>query len=198
MKKLSIRQRFMMCTYPLLIQFPLLSGKGKKILHNRSAVLPPVSFYTLKVLANDGTTIDLGTCRGKKVMIINLASDCGFTPQYDELEKLHRRYHDCLVLLGCPSNDFGGQEPGSDAAIAQFCRLYFDVSFQLLKKASVLPPGQHPLYQWLTDPAQNGWNAQLPSWNFCKYLVDEKGQLMHFFSSTVSPLDPAVIEAVRS
>src|SRR6185295_11779982 len=111
----------------------------------------------------------------------NVASNCGFTGQYDELEKLYKSYGDELVILGFPANDFKEQEKGTDEEILQFCKVNFGVTFPLFQKHSVLKPNQGAVYKWLTDPLENGWNVQQPTWNFCKYIVDETGNLKAFF-----------------
>lgn len=154
------------------------------------------SIYDLKLKALDGKEIDFHQYQGKKLLIVNTASECGYTPQYTELQHLHETYGDKITILGFPANNFGGQEPGSNEAIASFCTKNFGVTFQLFAKSSVLPPDQNPLYEWLTQPAQNGWNAEAPTWNFCKYLVDEKGQLQKFFSAAVSPLSNEILNSI--
>jgi glutathione peroxidase len=151
------------------------------------------SIYELKLKALDGKEIDFHQYQGKKLLIVNTASECGYTPQYEELQHLHVTKGDQLTVLGFPANNFGSQEPGSNEQIATFCTKNFGVTFQLFAKSSVLPPNQNPLYEWLTQPSQNGWNAEAPSWNFCKYLVDENGQLLKFYSAAVSPLSDEIL-----
>jgi glutathione peroxidase len=153
---------------------------------------PPLSFYSLRSIQNDGKTFDFETLRGKHVLIVNTASECGYTGQYAELEALYQTHQPNLVVLGFPSNDFGGQEPADDEAIAQFCQTHFGVSFPLMTKAGVKGGAAQPVYQWLCSPALNGWNSQAPGWNFCKYLVSPTGELMHFFSQAVSPMDSTI------
>ena len=131
------------------------------------------------------------------LLVVNTASKCGYTPQYEGLEKLYRRYGERgLVVLGFPSDDFGGQEPGSNRDIANFCEVNYGVSFPMFEKVTVKGPGKAPVYQWLTDPAKNGWNEQEPLWNFCKYVINEKGELTHFFPSKTLPESPEFREAV--
>lgn len=158
------------------------------IKENTEKVAPLVSLYSLSATNNKGEEVSLKEYKGKKLMIVNLASQCGFTPQYNELEELYRNNKEDLVILGFPSNDFGGQEPGSDEEIANFCKLNFGVTFPLFKKAEVKGESKQPVYKWLSDPSLNGWNDQEPTWNFSKYLVDENGYLMNFYSASVSPL----------
>ena len=136
---------------------------------------------------NKGEEISFEIFRDRNVLLVNLASNCGYTPQYNELEILHQNHKDRLTVIGFPSNDFGGQEPGNDDEIEKFCRLNFGVTFPLFHKDHVTGIEKQPVYQWLTNKSRNGWNDQQPSWNFCKYLVNEKGNLEGFFSSAVSP-----------
>lgn len=152
-----------------------------------------VSIYDIKVNALDGSAYDLGQLKGKKILIVNTASECGFTPQYEDLEALHQKHGDKLVILGFPCNDFGGQEPGSAETIQNFCSTKFHTTFQLMEKVNI-KKDTHPLYQWLTDPAKNGWNDKAPSWNFCKYLIDENGELLKFYPSTVKPMSSDVVD----
>lgn len=154
------------------------------------------SFYDLKALSLEGDTIDFSRFKGKKVLIVNTASRCGFTPQYEELQKLHEQYQDKLVVLGFPCNQFGDQEPGSSGDIKEFCRKNYGVTFQMFEKVDVKGGGKHPVYQWLTDKKKNGWNSKEPGWNFCKYLVNEDGELENYFASAISPVGPEVRKAL--
>lgn len=154
-------------------------------------------FYTFKMKAIDGTEIDFNQFKGKKVLLVNTASKCGYTPQYKELEELHEKMGDRLVILGFPANNFGGQEPGSNSEIASFCEKNYGVTFQLFEKISVKGNDQHPLYQFLSTKSLNGWNDESPSWNFCKYLVDETGQLIKFYKSGVNPMSEEILSAVQ-
>jgi len=161
-------------------------------------VQPPVSFYTLNGILNTGTTFDFASLKGKKIMLVNTASDCGYTDQYDDLQKLYSENNDKLVVIGFPANDFKQQEKKSDEEIAQFCKLNYGVSFPLMKKSMVKKGGnQNPVFQWLTDSSKNGWNNKPPSWNFCKYLVNENGMLTNYFGSSVSPMSKVVLDAVK-
>ncbi len=154
------------------------------------------SIYQITINALDGTPIDLGQWKGKKILIVNTASECGFTPQYEELQKLHEKYGNNVAVLGIPSNDFGGQEPGSNVEIQNFCRKNYGVTFQMAEKVRVKGPEKHPLYQWLSDKSKNGWNEEEPSWNFCKYLLNEKGELVKYWSSKIAPLSEEVIKEI--
>ncbi len=155
------------------------------------------SFYSFKAKALDGEEIDFSKFKGKKVLIVNTASKCGFTPQYEELQKLHLNYGDKVAVLGFPCNQFGGQESGSNTEIIEFCKKNYGVSFQMFDKVDVKGSQQHPLYKWLTTKEQNGWNEKEPSWNFCKYLLNEKGELVEFYASSVSPTGSKIIDAIN-
>lgn len=152
------------------------------------------SFYDFRLRSIEGKEIDLSVYKGKKVLIVNTASECGYTPQYDELQHLHETKGDKISILGFPSNDFGGQEPGSNSEIGVFCRKNFGVTFQLFEKSNVIGKNQNPLYYWLTHKEQNGWNDEKPNWNFCKYLLSEKGELLKFYSSGVSPMGDEILK----
>jgi len=162
-----------------------------------SETKPPVnakSFYDFKMPANNGKEIDFSTYKGKKVLVVNVASQCGYTPQYKELEQLHQLYKNKLEIIGFPADNFGHQEPGDDKEIAQFCEVNFGVTFQLFHKSSVVGEDQNALYHWLSHKEENGWNDTAPKWNFCKYLINEKGELINFFSSSVSPMSDEIIK----
>lgn len=174
--------------YKTQMKVSKLTGLGIKIETNNSNKNAPMNFYSLKAISNDGREIQFEKYRGKKVVLVNLASQCGFTPQYKELEQLHQQNKN-IVVLGFPSNNFGAQEPGSDEEIAEFCKLNYGVTFQLFKKNDVKGKNKQPVYQWLSDETKNGWNNKEPEWNFNKYIVDENGNLLNVFSSSVSPLD---------
>jgi glutathione peroxidase len=134
---------------------------------------------------------DLGANRiavpGQKVLIVNTASECGYTPQYEDLQALHEQFGGKVTVLGFPANNFGGQEPGSNLQIAQFCKKNYGVSFQLFEKIDVVGKNTAPLYAWLEK--QTG---KVPTWNFCKYLIDENGKVVQFFPSAVNPMDEQV------
>ena len=196
-KNMTGRQKILKAVYPLWIWWANKRGINARKASNDKAV-PLVSFYTLKDTLISGSEFDFGQLKGKKLLLVNTASDCGYTGQYDDLQKLSEKYKDKLVVIGFPANDFKEQEKGSDEEIAAFCKINFGVSFSLMKKSSVKKgPQQNKIFQWLTDAAKNGWNNQQPSWNFCKYLVDENGKLTHYFASTVEPMSKEVIDAIN-
>jgi glutathione peroxidase len=194
---MTIRQRAMQWAYPLIKALTRIAKKSS-MAENNSNAEPLQSFYELSAEQNPKGEIEFERLKGKKILIVNTASDCGLTPQYAELQKLWEEYKDKLQIVGFPANDFKGQEPGSDEEINQFCQLNYGVGFPIARKTTVLPgQSQHPVYQWLTDPGKNGWNSQAPTWNFSKYLIDENGKLSHVFDPTLSPLSPEVVEAVK-
>ena len=192
---MTTKQTILKLLYPVLTTVTRFAGKGTKIL--KSDKMAEVSFYTLKATLNSGELLDFSTFKNKRLLIVNTASECGYTPQYDALQALHEKYKDSLQIIGFPANDFGAQEKGSDEAIAEFCRVNFGVTFPLVKKSTVVKKaGQHEVYQWLTDEAKNGWNYVAPSWNFCKYLINEEGNLTHFFEAGVDPMGKEVKNAL--
>jgi len=147
------------------------------------------SIYDFKMKSLDGKEIDFSQYRGKSLLIVNTASKCGYTPQYEDLEKLHDQFGDKVAVLGFPANNFLWQEPGSSEEIASFCQKNYGVSFQMFEKISVKGKDQHPLYHWLS--AKTGEN---PSWNFCKYVVDKNGNVVGFYPSKVNPLDKQIVD----
>ena len=195
-KSMTYRQKVMKAVYPAIMWLGKLSGKNSCKLSNSK--YPPVSFFNLKAVKNNGDTVDFSSFLGKKVMLVNTASECGYTGQYAELQKLSEQYKDKLIVLGFPANDFKEQEKGTDEEIATFCKANFGVTFPLMKKSVVVKSTQqNPIYQWLTDESKNGWNNKVPSWNFAKYIVNEKGVLTNYFESSISPLSKEVIKAIE-
>jgi glutathione peroxidase len=149
----------------------------------------PVDFYSFLVETLDGGTFDFATLRGKRVLIVNTASKCGFTPQYKELQELWGLVDTSkFVILGFPSNDFGQQEPGSNADVASFCEKNYGVAFPMMTKVATKGSNQHPVYAWLTQKEQNGVSNAEVRWNFHKFLIDENGQWVESLLSTSSPL----------
>jgi glutathione peroxidase len=151
-----------------------------------------VSIYDFKVAGLDGKSINLSKYKGKKILIVNTASKCGFTPQYADLEKLHTTYKGKLVVLGFPANNFKGQEPGSNTEIQEFCKKNYGVTFPMAGKVSVKGDDIHPLFKYLTEEAKK-MNIEDPiKWNFTKFLIDEKGKLVAVFPSKVSPMSEEI------
>ena len=150
------------------------------------------SIYSFKVEALDGSIIDLSKYRGKKILIVNTASKCGYTPQYEGLQKLYDKYKDRLVIIGFPANNFGGQEPGTNVEIKEFCTKNYGVSFPMAAKVSVKGDDIAPIYKWLCNMTENGVMDAEIKWNFGKFLLDEKGNLISYFPSKVAPLSAEI------
>lgn len=192
---MSFRQIILKAFYPLL----MLAGRLKRSSSvNKELIPPPFSFYNLQTTLNNGSILSFESLKGKKVLLVNTASNCGYTQQYAELQKLYERFQGNLVVIGFPANDFKQQEKGEDEAIAQFCQANFGVTFPLAKKSPVVKSAeQNPVFEWLCHKNKNGWNDQQPAWNFSKYLVNESGILTHYFDASVSPLSKEVIDATK-
>lgn len=154
------------------------------------------SIYNYSVTGIDGSTIDFNELKGKKILIVNVASKCGFTPQYEGLEELYQKYSDELVVIGFPSNSFR-QEYDSNEEIAAFCQRNYGVTFPLTERVSVLGSDQHEVFKWLTDESLNGWNTTSPQWNFYKYLINEEGELTHVFPSNTGPMSDEILGVLR-
>ena len=154
---------------------------------------PMTSFFDIEINTISGDTIKMESYKGKKILIVNVASKCGLTPQYEQLESLYKKYSEKLIILAFPSNDFLGQEPGSNEEIQSFCASNYSISFPLFEKSKVKGRNKNIIYDWLTDPQKNGWNKKGPSWNFTKYLINEDGKLINRFSPRTSPLSTEII-----
>lgn len=152
----------------------------------------PISIYDYKINSLMGDPIDLSSFRGKKILFVNVASKCGFTPQYADLQKMHEQYQDKLVIIGLPCNQFGNQEPGSQEEIQSFCQKNYGVEFLITEKIDVKGENQHPIYKWLTSKSLNGKKNSTVKWNFQKYLLDEEGNFIDYFYSTTKPLSEKI------
>jgi glutathione peroxidase len=197
-KDMSYRQSILKTMYPV-IMFPgkLVGAKNASKL-NTDNKQPQKDFYALNAVLNNGDTLSFESFRGKKVLLVNTASDCGYTGQYKELETLYQQYKNNLIVVGFPANDFKEQEKKSDADIATFCKVNYGVTFLLMRKGYVVKGSeQQTVYQWLSNAGANGWCNQAPVWNFCKYVVSEEGVLQAYFPQTVSPLDQAVVSQIQ-
>jgi glutathione peroxidase len=193
---MTLKQRLLKLAYPFFNFISSLLGKNTKAL--RSSVLAPTSFYALKATLNNGKILDFKIFKNKKVLLVNTASDCGYTRQYEGLQLLHEKFQGKIVVIGFPSNDFGEQEKSADETIAEFCKVNYSVTFPLAKKSIVRKhKEQNEVYKWLTDKSKNGWNDVAPSWNFCKYLIDEKGNLSNFFEAGVEPMSEQIQKAIN-
>ncbi|MEK0423452.1 MAG: hypothetical protein RLZ95_1362 [Bacteroidota bacterium] len=155
------------------------------------------SIHSFKVTGIDGKQIDFASFKGKKILVVNTASKCGYTPQYEGLEKVYEQYKDKLVIIGFPCNQFGGQEPGSNEEIASFCKKNYGVNFPLADKIDVKGASIAPIYQWLTQKSKNGVLDANISWNFNKFLLDENGKMIAYFPSNVKPDSEEILSRVK-
>jgi glutathione peroxidase len=147
----------------------------------------PNNLYDIKIDSLQGKPVDLSHYKGKKILFVNVASKCGFTPQYRDLQKLYDEYQNNLMIIGVPCNQFGKQEPGTSDEIQEFCQVNYGVNFLITEKVDVKGSQQHPLYTWLTQKSSNGKKNSSVKWNFQKYLVDENGQLIDYYYSITKP-----------
>ena len=150
------------------------------------------SIHQFKVASLDGGTIDFASFKGKKILVVNTASECGYTPQYKELQALYEKYNEKLVVVGFPANNFGGQEPGSNTEIKSFCELNYGVKFPMAAKISVSGDDMAAIYKWLTSKAQNGVLDAEIKWNFNKFLLDENGYMIEYYPSKVTPMSAEI------
>jgi len=170
-----------------------------KILENTDHTKPNIAVYDIPFELNNGQTATLSIYKNKKILIVNTASDCGYTNQYEGLQKLFEEHSDKIQLIGFPSNNFKEQEKGSDTEIAQFCKINYGITFPLAKKSVVIKnDDQNEIFAWLSNGDKNGWLNEVPSWNFCKYLINEEGVLTHFFEAGIEPLGPEITAAIQS
>ena len=157
-----------------------------------------MSFYDFKMKTIDGKEFDFAQLKGKRVMIVNTASECGYTPQYEQLEELYKTYGgDKFVILGFPANNFGHQEPGTDAEIKTFCTKTYSVTFQMFSKISVKGDDISPLYKWLCNKSMNGVSDATVQWNFNKFLIDENGKWIAWHPSKATPQDVDIVKWVK-
>ena len=191
----------------IIILSTLISFSGIYILRERifkvnekapdnNVIVNENNFYKLSANDIDGNKIDFSQFKGKKLLIVNVASKCGYTSQYKDLQELHKKYNDKITILAFPSNNFGFQEPGSNDQIEEFCETNYGIEFQLFEKSDVRGKNINSVYRWLSSINDNGWNDKSPRWNFFKYLVDETGSLKAVYSSNVNPLDNEIIDFV--
>ncbi|TJZ52466.1 glutathione peroxidase [Sphingobacterium olei] len=155
-------------------------------------VIPPTSIYDFSFTSMYGEKVSLSDFKGKKILIVNTASNCGFTKQYKELQELHTLYGDKVVVIGFPANNFGNQEAGTNAEIQSFCEKNFGVTFLLSEKVEVKGDDINPLFKYLNAQANPDFTGNI-KWNFEKYLIDEKGKLLHRYRSVVTPLDKSIV-----
>ncbi len=159
--------------------------------------MKPGSLYDIKINGLNNNPIDLTSFEGKHILFVNVASKCGFSPQYKELQQLHDNYSDQLQIIGVPCNQFGGQEPGNNEDIQSFCEVNYGVTFLITEKIDVKGKDQHPLYEWLTNKAINGVSDSSIKWNFQKYLVNDKGELVDYFYSATNPTSKKITKHLK-
>lgn len=155
------------------------------------------SLYNIKINSLQGKAIDFSKFKGKYILIVNVASKCGFTPQYKDLQELHEKYNSELQIIGVPCNQFGRQEPGNSEEIQEFCEVNYGVSFLITEKVDVKGPNEHPLYKWLTQKDLNGRKNSKVKWNFQKYLIDKEGNLIDYYYSTTKPSSKKIIKHLK-
>lgn len=155
------------------------------------------NLYDIKINSLQGKAIDLSAYKHKSILFVNVASKCGFTPQYKDLEELHKTYKDNLMVIGVPCNQFGKQEPGNSNEIEEFCQVNYGVSFLITEKIDVKGADQHPLYAWLTDKSLNGKKSSSVKWNFQKYMVDKEGKLIDYYFSLTKPLSSKITKNIK-
>jgi glutathione peroxidase len=196
---MSARQKILNTLYPALTAINRMVGTNSQVLTNASGVKPRTPIYDLTVTMNNGQERSMAEFKGRKLLIVNTASDCGYTGQYDDLQKLYEKYKGRFEILAFPANDFKEQEKGTNEEILEFCKINYGVSFPLAQK-SVVTKGkdQHPVFQWLSQKGKNGWTSKSPSWNFSKYLVNADGVLTHYFDPAVSPLSDDIEGAIKN
>lgn len=156
-----------------------------------------VSLYSFRAKTVDGKDFDFSSLKGKKVLIVNTASECGYTPQYTDLQKLYETYKDRMVVIGFPANNFGEQEPGTNVQIAEFCKTNYGITFPIMQKVSVKGEDISPLFQWLTTENNPDYTGDI-KWNFEKFLLDENGKLVHRFRTKMTPFSPEIISAIEA
>jgi glutathione peroxidase len=194
---MSVRQSILRSVYPALTGMTRLMGVNNKIILPEGSIAPKSSVYNIPFELIDGQPATLSSYRGKKIIVVNTASDCGYTAQYEALQSLYAQRKQDLVIVGFPANDFKKQEKGSNEEIASFCKKNYGVEFPLAMKTTVVKnKEQHPLFSWLSDPDSNGWNSAPPSWNFSKYVLDEEGKLIAYCDPSVEPLSAAFLKII--
>lgn len=185
----------MLKTFIVSLVFISCAAKTNQNMETNNAVVPAEakSIHSFKVDALEGTApIDFASFKGKKILIVNTASQCGYTPQYEGLEALYKQYGDKLVVVGFPANNFGGQEPGSNTDIKTFCQKTYGVTFPMAAKISVKGDDIAPIYKWLCNKSENGVLDAEIKWNFNKFLLNEKGEIIAKFDSNVKPLSEEI------
>jgi glutathione peroxidase len=196
---MSTRQSILRSAYPILTKVTRFFGTNNRILLSPSSATPPSSIYDIPFESIDGKHLSLSSFKGKKIIIVNTASDCGYTAQYEALQALYAKRKQDLVIVGFPANDFKKQEKGTNEEIAAFCKKNYGVDFPMAMKTTVIKSNdQHPLFRWLSDPASNGWNSVEPAWNFSKYVLDEEGRLIAYCDPSVDPMGSSFLKILEN
>jgi glutathione peroxidase len=195
---MSTRQNMLKSVYPALTSITRFFGVNSRVVLSEEKKAPVVSLYDIPFETISGEPASFAAYKGKKIVIVNTASDCGYTGQYEELQSLFAQAKGEIMVVGFPANDFKEQEKGSNEQIASFCKKNYGVAFPIAAKASVVKGNnQHPVFAWLSDPSKNGWNKEAPAWNFSKYIIDEEGKLIGYFDPGVSPLGKDFLKALN-
>lgn len=194
MKKLAL----LACSIMFLVSCQN-QAQNKEVKQEKNKNMPKETIYQFKVKDLYGDEFDFSTLKGKKVIIVNTASKCGLTPQYEDLEALYKEYKDKgLIIVGFPANNFMEQEPGSNKEIAEFCKINYGVTFPMMEKISVKGSDMAPIYHFLTEKSKNGLEDNEVEWNFQKYLINEKGELEKVINPRTSPKDKEIIDWLNS
>jgi glutathione peroxidase len=195
---MTLKQLLLKRLYPTIMKFSQKGEKGKVLLKPKS-VQSTVQSGSLQIELPNGEILQLNELKGKKVLLVNTASDCGYTGQFEELQKVQNLYKDSLIIVGFPANDFLEQEKGEDSSILKFCQVNYGVTFPIAKKSVVIKQAnQNLIFEWLSNPTKNGWNEQDPVWNFSKYLLSETGELIGYFGPAISPNDKRLLDLIAN
>ena len=190
----KVLQQYRMCLQIVVLLVCVLMNN---LLANKLHEKKMNNFYDISIKNINGNNIDLSKLEGKHILVVNVASRCGYTSQYEGLQRLYENNKDQIEIIGVPCNDFGRQEPGTASEIKEFCSINYGVEFTLTEKQSTKGKLKSKLYYWLSNPDLNGWNSELPSWNFCKYIINNNGELTHFFPSNVKPNSSSIKDALK-
>ncbi len=191
----SIRQKILKAIYPLI----MLSGKwfgAKATIKTNTQIKPNTPFPFNSITLNTGKLLDEAFYKNKKIILVNTASDCGYTKQYEPLQKLFETHIDKLLIIGFPANNFKQQENYDNATIESFCTINYGVRFPITVKTDVIGVGKHPVFEWLSNAQQNGWCNTEPEWNFSKYILNTDGMLLGYFGSGIDPLDKKLLDCL--
>jgi len=195
---MTLKQLLLKRLYPTIMKFYQKGEKGKVLLKPKS-VQSTVQSGSLQIELPNGEFLQLNELKGKKALLVNTASDCGYTGQFEELQHLQNLHKDSLTIVGFPANDFLEQEKGEDSSILKFCQMHYGVTFPIAKKSVVIKKAnQNVIFEWLSNPAKNGWNDQEPVWNFSKYLLSETGELLGYFGPAISPNDKNLLDLITN